>query len=174
MPRPIDSLELFYAHAIAIEHEAAERYGEFARYFEAKQEPVLAGLCRNLAANERHNWEVLCRASEGMELPPIEDSGYHWIDAQAPNAPAHELFYRVSSPQQLLQVALAAERSARRFFSGVARTTRDGAVRAVARHMAGEEAEHGRWVRQALEYREPLDWHEVLVEALGPGHGPGE
>ena len=49
MPRAIASVEEFYAHALAIEREAMERYDEFGAWFAARDEDVLAGLCWNLA-----------------------------------------------------------------------------------------------------------------------------
>ena len=169
MPRPIDTLELFYAHALAIEREAAVRYHEFAEYFEEHDELVLAGLCRNLADHEERHFVKLQRDCRDMTLPPIDEAEYRWIDEGAPEAPAHELFYRVTNPHQLLQIALAGERGARRFFSHVARTTRDENVQGVARGMAREEAEHIAWICRAIEYREPLDWGLLLDRGIGPG-----
>ncbi len=49
---PIETLEEFLAHAIAIEHEAVQRYREFETHFASRGEEVLGGLCRNLATLE--------------------------------------------------------------------------------------------------------------------------
>jgi rubrerythrin len=153
MKNPIDSVERFYAHAIAIEREAAERYGEFATYYADRGEDVLAGLCRNLAQLEGEHLEQLLVASRHLQLPAIATHEFQWLESGSPEAPAREFFYRVASPRQLLEVALHAEMCALDFFEWAARTTKDPNVRLLAREMAGEEIEHVRWVRHALEYR---------------------
>ncbi len=170
MPRPIDTIETFYAHALAIEHEAAERFAEFAAWFAEHDDAALAGLCRGIEEDERQRFHRLVGGAKGLELPAIEDARYRWLDTGSPDAPAHELLLRVANARQLLQIALDGERSARRFFAWVARTTRHPVVRQLARAMAREESEHLRCVQQALEYREPmLDWERLLAEGRGPG-----
>ena len=52
MRKAIKGVEEFYAHAIAIEREAMERYAEFEAWFRDRGEEVLAGLCANLARME--------------------------------------------------------------------------------------------------------------------------
>lgn len=168
MPRPIDSLELFYAHAIAIEREAMQCYDEFRAYFRERGEEVLAALCDHMAAEERKHHEKLLRAAHGMELPAIDARKYRWIDDASPEAPPREAFYRVSTPRQVLEIALAGEVAARRFFRWVTRTSRDPGVRAAARALASEEADHARYVMDALQYREPsLDWEKIVESGMG-------
>jgi rubrerythrin len=170
MPRPIDTLELFYAHALAIEREAAERYEEFRAWFEDRGEEVLAGLCAGMAREERHHYERILRAARGRALPSIDASRYQWIDMASPEAPAHELVHRVATPRQLLEIALAGEVAARRFFRWVTRTSRDPGVRAAARSLAREEAGHVRWVTDALQYGDPMvDWDQMVAQGTGPG-----
>src|SRR4029078_7286394 len=56
MHPPIETIEAFYANALPIEREAAQRYDEFARHFEERGEDALAGLCANLADLERRHF----------------------------------------------------------------------------------------------------------------------
>jgi rubrerythrin len=168
--RPIESVEEFYAHALAIEREAAERYGEFASHFADRGEEVLSGLCRNLAHFEREHYHQLIRACEGMTLPIVGSGQYRWLDQGSPEAPARELLYRVAQPRQLLEIALDAEVRAREFFVGVARSTASGAVRELASIMAAEEMEHVHWVMQAMEYHpQAPGWEKLLESGQGPG-----
>ena len=168
--RPIETVEEFYAHALAIEREAAERYGEFATHFADRGEDVLAGLCRNLARFEREHYHQLIRACEGLTLPIIVADDYRWLDGASPEAAARDLFYHVAQPRQLLEIALDAELRAREFFVWVARSARSTAVKELASIMAAEEAEHVHWVMQALEYHpEQADWDKLLEDGMGPG-----
>lgn len=151
--KPILTVEEFYAHAIAIEREAARRYREFEEYFADRGEDVLAGLCGNLAALESEHLEILLKASASLALPAIEAASHQWLESAEPQAAARELFYRVVGKRQLLEIALQSECNALGFFEWIAQTTPDAAVRALARDMAVEEMDHVAWVRNALEYR---------------------
>lgn len=170
MLRPIDSLPLFYAHALAIEHEATERLIEFEGYFVDHGEEVLAGLCHQISHEELEQFRFLERACRGLALPPIATGAHGWLDLGNPEDAAHELFYRVVNARQLLDVALTGERKAERFYRWVARTSRDGGVRALAKAMAREERAHERCIDEALAYRPPApDWESLLAQGIGPG-----
>jgi bacterioferritin (cytochrome b1) len=155
---PIETIEDFYAHGLAIEREAMERYAEFATHFADRGEDVLSSLCTNLARFEGEHYQDLVRAALGLTLPIIEAGRYRWLEEGSPEAPARELFYRIVKPRQLLEIALDAEVRAREFFVWVAKTSQSIAVRELAAIMAAEETEHIHWVTQALEYQSgPVD-----------------
>jgi rubrerythrin len=168
---PIRTPEEFLAHALAIEHEAADRYREFERYFSDRGEEVLAGLCRNLARFEQEHYEQLLEQSRGRSLPAIDDRHYHWLGDGSPEAPAREFFYRVANARQLLEVALQAEHNAADFFRWAASSAPDEAVRRMAGEMALEENEHVSWVTQALEYApdNKVDIEELVAGGMFPG-----
>jgi rubrerythrin len=170
---PIATIEEFYAHALAIEREAAERYEEFEAWFRDRDADVLAGLCHNLAVLERSHLAALIQASRGLTLPAIPAGGYRWLEAGPPEALARELFYRVASERHLMEIALHAEKKAQRFFEWVAQHAPAEPVRSLARELAQEEAEHVRWVSSAIDYApaKPIDWAKVLARASGPGPG---
>jgi rubrerythrin len=153
MPRPLQTVEEFYAHALAIEGEAAARYGEFATWFSERGEEVIAGLCRNLAQMENEHFLELAQACSHLQLPAIGDGAHCWPSSGSPEAAAREMFYRVARPRHLLEVALHAESTAFAYFQWAARTTPDETVRSLARAMAAEEQQHIDWVRHALEYQ---------------------
>jgi rubrerythrin len=71
------------------------------------------------------------------------------------------------SQRDALKIALHAEKRARAFFEHVVRSADDPALRALAREMAAEEAEHVALIERLLE-RTPnpdIDWSAVLGEA---------
>lgn len=167
----VATVEEFYAHALAIEREAADRYAEFKAYFAGRGEDVIAGLCSHLALAELEHFEELARACQNLTLPAIAAGDYRWLEAGSPEAAARELLYRVATPRHLLEIALAAELRARAFFVWVAQTAPLHEVQELASIMAAEELEHVQWVRHALEYHAPagLDWEKLLAEGIGPG-----
>ena len=168
---PVSSVEEFYAHALAIEREAAQRYEEFTAYFEDRGDDALAGLCRNLAFMEKGHFDDLAAACANLDLPPVADGRYRWLESDSPEAPAREMLYRIALPRHLLEIALAAEWRAREFFVAITRTSPNRDVRELASVMAAEETEHVKWVRQALEYHiaTGADWAAMIEAGIGPG-----
>ena len=173
MPCPIASVEEFYAHALAIEREAAARYGEFAEWFADRGEDVLSNLCRNLAGLESKHHDELLQACAGLTLPPVDETVYHWLASGPPETEAREVFYRVSHPRHLLEIALAGELRARGFFVWIATEGSPAQVRELASIMAAEETEHVRWVREALDYHpKSPEWEALFARGTGPGDSP--
>ena len=152
MATVIATLEDFYAHALAIEREAAERYAELRNQFARRGEDVLAGLCGSLAEEEREHFEGLVRAASHLSLPAIV--AHPWLEGDAPETPSRELLYNVATPRQLLLIALAAEHRAREFFLAAARDAVSREVRELASIMAAEEVQHIDWVEQAIAYHD--------------------
>jgi rubrerythrin len=172
MPRPIGTVEEFYAHALAIEHEAAERYTEFATWFGDRGDEVLAGLCHNLARFEGEHYKQLVHGCHGLALPNINAADYLWLGEAPPETGARELFLRAAQPRHILEIALEAEMRARDFFAWVARTSSSHAVRELAAIMAAEEAEHVAWVTQAMEYHpDHRDWESLFEATTASAHG---
>ncbi len=171
MLEPIGSVEEFYAHAIAIEREASKCYREFQEHFADRGEEVLAGLCGNLAHFEEDHYRLLIDRAKSLALPDLPPERYRWMESCPPENADHDLVYRMASPRQLLEIALKAERSARRFFEWVAGTTANAEIHALAEEMAREEAEHVQWVTRALEYvrSDGVDWESLLAAGGGPG-----
>ena len=164
MRKPMTGVEEFYAHALAIEREATERYAEFEGWFADRGEEVLAGLCANFAQMEASHLRELEARCRGMSLPAIAAGEHRWLDAGPPEAPARELFYRVAEPRHLLEIALQAEMDALSYFEWVAAESVDPKVRELADELAAEERDHVKWATQALEYHPSrrIDWEAVL------------
>lgn len=140
--RAISTGPELYAHAIAIEREAAARYAQFAERLSDRGSEAVAEMFSRLAAIEGEHLEALLRRTEGVTLPTIQDDEYHWIEAGPASEPARELTLRLMTPRQALAIALAAEMRAQAFFEHVFMTADDPALRALAQEMAAEEMEH--------------------------------
>ncbi len=168
---PIATIEEFFAHAIAIEREAATRYREFQAHFADRGEDVIAGLCRNLAGFEEDHLQDLLARAKGLDLPALEPGRYRWLEAGSPEALTREAVYRVATPRQLLRIALQAERDARRFFKYVANTTDSPEVQALAEQLSRDEEDHVLWLGRVLDYapHDGVDWERLIEAGTGPG-----
>ena len=148
--RLIETPAKLYAHAIAIEREAAERYSELAERMEDEGREDLARLFGLLAREEAEHLDALERRTRGIALPAIGADPYQWLDAGAPETAARELVYRLMTPRQALAIALRAEQRAQAFFEHVYWTSFDPALRSLAGEMAAEEREHAALIGRML------------------------
>jgi rubrerythrin len=147
-----------YAHAIAMEREAAERYSELAERMADEGRDELAAVFDMLSREEAEHLDALERRTAGIALPAIDAGRYRWLDHGVPDIAAHDLILRLMTPRQALAIALHAERRAQAFFEHVYWTAADPALRALSREMAAEEREHVALVAKLIESTpQPLD-----------------
>lgn len=172
----IRSIPELYACALAIEREAAERYAEFAQRMADLGNDAVAEVFASLAAFEAAHVDELERRTRGVDLPPAGE-GWRWLESGAPETAARELVFRVMTPRQALEIALAAERRAQAFFEGTLMRAGDPAVETLAREMAAEEQEHVAMVERLLDHTPgPVDWaalFEAAAKADTPPSRPG-
>ena len=162
----IASIRELYAHAIAIEREAAGRYAELAARMGDESNEDLAALFAGLAKLEAGHLEALERRTAGIALPPLTRTDYQWLGDAAPESPAHELVFRLMTPRQALLIALGAEQRAQAFFEHVLLTADDPALRGLAREMAADEQEHVQMIERMLESTpDPVVRWERLYES---------
>jgi len=150
----------FLARAWAMEIEAAERYASFADAMDQHNNREAAELFRKLARIEQLHADQLLEENPSKRAPVLPPGGLRWDEGEGPETAAPgELHYRMQ-PYHALQIALACEKKANKFFTGYASRTADAKVRKAAREMAEEEAEHVRLIEDWLK-RTPLpekDW----------------
>lgn len=165
----ITSAGELYAHAIAIEREAAERYSEFAERMDDLGNAGAAEVFARLAGLEAEHLDALLHRTEGIALPRLAENGYRWLDARAPETAARELVFRLMTPRQGLAIALDAERRAQAFFEQVLMTAGDPALRALAREMAADEGEHIAMLEEMLARTPPpaVDWRPIHEDNPG-------
>jgi rubrerythrin len=151
MPAPIESIREFYAHALAIERDAAESYRELERVFRVRGALALADLAASLASAEGGHVDEVARRSEEYAVPMIPAGVYKWLGRGSPEALPIEIACKAVSARELLVMAHAAELRSAAFFEHVAANTPDDTVRMLAGEMAREEHEHARWILHAME-----------------------
>ena len=152
-----------YAHAMAIEREAADRYAELARRMQDEGRDDLARVFAVLAKAEADHLETLRARTDGVALPEIRPGSYLWLSEEAPETPARQFFFRLMTPRDALYVALLAEQRAQAFFEGVFMTCTDPALRALAREMAAEEQEHVLLIERLREETPQGDLSATLI-----------
>lgn len=147
----IDSIAEFYAHAIAIETEAAARYRDLAAQMKGFGNQDTAKLFDRLAGFEEKHAAELKKRSAGMKLPKLAAGAWEWLDNGPTEVPRYEFLFRRVYTHHVLLLALQAERRAKEFFERIRSSSADPGIKKLAADFAREEAEHMAWIEQQLE-----------------------
>jgi rubrerythrin len=137
----------FMAQAWEMEIEAAQRYTDFADAMEMHNNLEVARMFRTMANYEAKHADEIMATMGWSEAPPVTPRSGAWPGYEAPETTAGDDVHYLMQPYHALQLALAAEERAERFFAELVRVATNGAVRDAARELQAEEQEHVRLVR---------------------------
>ena len=155
-----------YAHALAVEREAATRYREFAQRMADLGNDGIAEVFRRFGAEEAEHLRILKRRTKGVRMPRLRAGRHHWLDEGGPAGAARDFVLRLMTPRMALQIALGAERRAEDFFEQVRAEAADPALRLLAEEMEAEERAHIAAVERLIE-RTPagdVDWEAAFTD----------
>jgi len=145
------TLEEFMALALAMENEAVERYSEFADAMETHNNLEVAAMFRKMAGYEAKHAAQIMFQMNWTEAPPVPAGAMSWPGYEAPETvPSGDVHY-LMQPWHALQLALAAEERAERFFAQIVSMATTDSVRRAARELQAEEAEHVALVKEWLQ-----------------------
>lgn len=143
-----------------MEQEAAQRYGEFADAMEVHNNLDVAALFRKMAVIEAKHAAQIMAQMGWKEAPALPIAKPSWEGFEAPETtPGDEVHY-LMQPYHVLQLALANEQRAERFFARFVRAAASESVRRAARELRAEEAEHVALVKAWMKKvpRPSRDW----------------
>ncbi len=141
-PRTLDNVADCYAHALAIEREAAARCLQFAEFLEERGETETAELFYRLHRFEHQHIQELERKAAGLPLPEVCDWEFHWINNAPSDQVDHRLVFHLMTPHDALMIALGAGKRARTLYEQSLARCEDAEVRRLAAALAEEEIEH--------------------------------
>ena len=156
------SLQEFMALALAMENEAVERYTDFADTMETHNNREVAALFRRMAGYEAKHAAQIMYQMNWTEAPPVPPGAAEWPDLEGPETVPHDQVHYLMQPWHVLQLALAAEQRAEKFFAQIATVATDESVRRAALELQAEEAGHVALVKSWLDKVPPPDrnWAE--------------
>jgi rubrerythrin len=141
------TLTEFMTQAWVMEMEAAQRYTEFADAMAMHNNREVAALFRKMAAIEgKHATQIMAEMG-WKEMPPLSSAKVRWEGFEGPETtPGDEVHY-LMQPYHALELALANEQRAERFFARLVQAATVASVRKAARALQREEREHVALVR---------------------------
>jgi rubrerythrin len=143
------TLDEFMAQAYAMELDAQSRYADLADAMEMHNNREVAELFRKMSVIEgKHAAQIM--AEMGWTQPPPYAVAPAWEGFESAEAvPIDEVHY-LMRPWHALQLALAAEQRAERFFAELAMSAHAEPVRKAAIELRDEEREHVELVKAWL------------------------
>jgi rubrerythrin len=138
----MQTVEEFLAHAILLEKEAAERYGELADSMDSAGNREVAKLFRQLSEYSRmHMADATARAGF-RQIPDISAGNLGWSDFENAETAAIWAADPMIGREQALDIALEAEMAGHAYYKSVLDTTTDPEIKAMAKEFVLEESEH--------------------------------
>ena len=159
----MQTVEVFLAHSIRLEREAARRFEQLADAMQTNGNREVAQLFGRLAAFSRmHLAEATSRAGF-REVPELADHEYQWPDIESPESAAIWAADPFIGREHALQVALEAESAGLAFYQSVLDATVDPEIRRFAQEFVAEERQH------VAELERWLAWHRADKPLPLPG-----
>lgn len=138
----MEDINLFLAHAVELEREAARRYEELAESMKTEGNREVEQFFRRMALFSRKHLAQAVERGGFRDLPALPAQDYQWPDGVSPEQYDWIGVDGMLDVHRALALALDGERRGHAFYAGIATVTRDPEVRARAREFAEEEAEH--------------------------------
>jgi rubrerythrin len=149
----LNIVELFLAHAVQLERDAARRYEDLAASMSTGGNRELKTFFERMAGfSRKHLAEASARAGF-REMPDLRPDEYQWPDGTAPETAAWAGVDALMSADEALELALASERRGHAYYAAIAVTSQDPEVRTLAVQFAEEEAAHVRELEKWISAR---------------------
>jgi rubrerythrin len=140
----------FMARAYTMELEATERYAQFAESLETHNNREVAQMFRKLAESEALHAKRILEEMQWPSMPALPPA-YAWEGDEAPETAPFDSLHYLMQPWHALEIALRCEQEAQKYYDSIAASKAPAQVRAAAREMAAEEAEHVRLIREWMQ-----------------------
>lgn len=138
----MEDINVFLAHAVELEREAARRYEELADSMRTDGNAAVEKFFRQMAIFSRKHLALAMERGGFRHLPVLAVEGYAWPDGISPEQFDWIGVDCMIDASNALELALDGERRGHAFYAGIASTTGDPEVRVMAQEFAAEEAEH--------------------------------
>jgi len=138
----MQTVEEFLAYAVALEREAADRFGQLADAMDAYGNREVCALFRRLSHYSRLHLADAQARSGFRDIPDLKHDDFVWPGFESPETAAIWAADPFIGRGQALEIALDAETAGHGFYQNVFDTTDDPEIKVLAREFAEEERGH--------------------------------
>jgi rubrerythrin len=146
----METVEEFLAHAIRLESEAADRFGQLADAMESCGNGEVGRLFRRLSDYSRLHLGDAQMRSGYREIPALKADEFIWPDLESPETAAIWATDPFLGRGEALQIALEAETAGLDYYKSVLDAAKDPEIKALAKEFVAEERAHvaelQRWI----------------------------
>ncbi len=147
----MDTVEVFLAHSIKLEQEAALRFGQLADAMTSAGNREVAQLFRRLAEYSRMHMADARQRGGFREIPQMKSDEFEWPDIESPETAAIWAADPFIGREQALEVALDAESASLAYYRDILETTQDPEIKRFAAEFVDEESQHVAELKRWLE-----------------------
>jgi rubrerythrin/ferredoxin len=152
----VKTLDEFLSFAVKVEEDAAIHFEELSKRMLAAGNEDVATLFSQLGTYSRLHWEEAKAKSSRLGATLNLPAATAWPDQQTPEQTALWAGDRSLARLDALRAALQGERRGFEFYYAVAETTKDDAIRSVAKEFVREETEHVETLKKWIEKEESV------------------
>ena len=167
----MEDINVFLAHAVELEREAARRYEELADSMRTDGNAEVEKFFRQMAVFSRKHLALAIERGGFHQLPALAAAGYSWPDGISPEQFDWIGVDCLIDANNALALALDGERRGHAFYAGIAAATGDPEVRTMAREFAEEEAEHVAELEKWIGRYAPQSAASPLAPSAHPARG---
>lgn len=138
----MESVEIFLAHTVRLEQEAALRFEQLADAMQTAGNREVAQLFKRLAHFSRLHLADATARSGFRDIPDLGPKEFNWPDIESPETAAIWAADPFIGCEQALQVALDAETAGLHFYSDILDSTADPEIKRFAQEFVNEEGQH--------------------------------
>lgn len=138
----MEDINVFLAHAVELEREAARRYEELVEIMKAGNNKELESFFKQMAVFSRKHLAQAVERGGFHQLPAMAAQEYNWPDGISPEQFEWVGVDALIDVNTALSLALNGEKRSQEFYAGIAASTSDPEVKAMAEEFADEEMEH--------------------------------
>jgi rubrerythrin len=138
----MDSVEIFLAHTVRLEQEAALRFEQLADAMQTAGNRDVAQLFKRLAHFSRLHLADATARSGFREVPALGPLEFEWPDIESPETAAIWAADPFMGCEEALQVALDAETAGLNFYRDILDKTEDPEIKRFALEFVAEEGQH--------------------------------
>jgi rubrerythrin len=165
----MEDINVFLAHAVELERESARRYTDLAECMRTDGNKAVEGFFRKMAEFSRKHYAEAMERGGFRRLPALASGDYAWPDGVSPEQFSWIGVDAMIDVKHALELALESERRGHDFYAGIAASTTDHEVKAMASEFAAEEAEHvaelEKWIERC---------YAGTIESAHPQPGQGK
>jgi rubrerythrin len=138
----MDDINLFLAHAIQLEYEAARRYEDLKVSMQTIGNKEAEAFFGRMAEFSRLHLKDAMQRGGFRDIPKVEAHEWQWPEGVSPEQAAWAGVDGFIDAPAAYRLALDGEERSHLFYSAIVAGTRDHEVRRMAKEFAQEEGEH--------------------------------